>query len=144
MTDPLRITIDVTPPPTKRKTVAIYGFAPQTRGLIAQSKADEVWSLNNCYSYGLPIERLTRGFEMHELWIQWIARQRHESGVEYWNWILAPHKFPIYMHMVQEDFEIALADLEKIDLAERAPTSDDAVELEKWARLSDWVNEQKR
>lgn len=97
------------------KTVAIYGFAPQTRGLIEQSTAEEVWSLNNFYSYGLKEERVTRTFEMHELWQQYVAATRSPGGVAYWNWILEEHKFPIYMHKVGEDFAKDLVLVEAVD-----------------------------
>lgn len=101
------------------KTVAIYGFAPQTRHLINQSKAEEVWSLNNCYGYGLPMERVTRTFEMHELWWQFIGAQRSQSGVEYWEWLLAEHPFPIYMHLDKADFERKLAHLKTVDTTDK-------------------------
>jgi hypothetical protein len=105
-------------PGRKMKSVAIYGFAPQTRDLIKQSTADEVWSLNNFFSYGLPIERVTRTFEMHELWIHAIGRGRTEGGAAYWQWLLDPHDFPVYMHMVKQDYDDALIDLEELDLTD--------------------------
>ena len=47
------------------KSVAIYGFAPQTRDYVHKSDADEIWTLNNFYNYDLPEGRVTRTFEMH-------------------------------------------------------------------------------
>ena len=99
------------------KTVAIYGFAPQTRHLISQSKAEEVWSLNNFYNYGLKESQVTRTFEMHELWIQYVSATRSEGGVEYWNWILEPHDFPIYMHKIAADFAADLDRIRAIDIS---------------------------
>jgi hypothetical protein len=89
------------------KSVAIYGFAPQTRDYVLESDADEVWSLNNFYNYGLPEERVTRTFEMHELWMASVYAQEergNNAGNQYWDWWKREHHFPIYMSNVRADF----------------------------------------
>ena len=85
------------------KSVAIYGFAPQTRDLIDQSTADEVWSLNNFYSYGLEEERVTRTFEMHALWMQ-TPKGGATNAEYYWKWLQEEHPFCIYMPKIKQDF----------------------------------------
>lgn len=85
------------------KSVAIYGFAPQTRDLINQSDADEVWSLNTFYNYGLPEDRVTRTFEMHSLWMHSIKAGQAEVDY-YWNWLKDKHPFCVYFPKVRSDF----------------------------------------
>jgi len=85
------------------KTVAIYGFAPQTRDLIEHSTADEVWSLNNFYNYGLPEERVTRTFEMHALWMMH-PKEGYTNAEFYWDWLKEEHPFHIYVPKVRQDF----------------------------------------
>ena len=105
------------------KSVAIYGFAPQTRDMIHESDAQEVWALNNFYNYGLPEERVTRTFEMHELWMQHVyAFERTDNirGKYYWDWLRQEHPFPIYMAKVRQDFideyrRIKALDIDKLD-----------------------------
>ena len=129
------------------KKVAIYGFAPQTRGFVEQSTADEVWSLNNCYAYGLPVERIGRTFEMHELWLALFNAQRSDDGKKYLKWLMDPHPFPMYMHMVKEDFVKVLDEFEAIDLDElmdKRDNIDDETNDSKLDRLKTWIESQKK
>ena len=50
------------------KTVALVGLAETTRGAVAQSKADEIWTLNHSYAY-VHLPRIDRYFDMHPWWI---------------------------------------------------------------------------
>ena len=85
------------------KSVAIYGFAPQTRGLIEHSNADEVWSLNCFYNFGLDESRVTRTFEIHNLWHHWINRELPGADY-YWRWLREKHPFCVYVPKVRQDF----------------------------------------
>jgi hypothetical protein len=112
------------------KSVAIYGFAPQTRDYVLESDADEVWSLNNFYNYGLPEERVTRTFEMHELWMASVYAQEERgniAGKQYWDWLKKEHHFPIYMSKVRADFKRDLEEIKQLDIE-----SLDASELQHW------------
>ena len=102
------------------KSVAIYGFAPQTRDYVLKSDADEVWSLNNFYNYGLPEERVTRTFEMHMLWIAAVYAQESRGGIAgqaYWDWLKREHHFTIYMPKVRADFVREFEEIKKLDVA---------------------------
>ena len=102
------------------KSVAIFGFAPQTRDLIHESKADEVWALNNFYNYGLEESRVTRTFEMHELWMQHVyAFERPTTNIRgkyYWDWLRTPHPYPIYMAKNKQDFVNTLWHIKSLDI----------------------------
>ena len=116
------------------KTVAIFGFAPQTRELVLESDAEEVWSLNNFYNYGLPEERVTRTFEMHELWMQAVyAFERTDNirGKMYWDWLRTPHPFPIYMAKTRQDFVEMYRDV-KQKQADGFFDGMDEFDLQKW------------
>jgi len=92
------------------KSVAIYGFAPQTRDLVHQSDADEIWTLNNFYNYNLPEGRVTRTFEMHALWMH-ASNVEKEPDNHYWGWLKSEHPFCIYMPKVRDDF---IKDLQRL------------------------------
>ena len=121
------------------KSVAIFGFAPQTRELIRDSDADEVWALNNFYNYDLPEERVTRTFEMHELWMQDVyafKRTDNIRGKFYWDWLRTKHPFPIYMAKVWTDFLDEFREVKRI-WQERGDSLDEA-ELQKYgAKLAE-------
>lgn len=75
------------------RTIAIYGFAPETRGLIWESEADEIWSVNWAYRYDIP--RIDRLFDVHlpEL----LRAEKIKEYRDHWEWLQEPHDFPIYM-----------------------------------------------
>ena len=101
------------------KSVAIYGFAPQTRDLIKHSDADEVWTLNNFYNYGLDEERVSRTFEMHHLWIAsaYATDERQNAGAQtYWSWLKRKHPFKMYMPKLLPDFKREFAEIKALDL----------------------------
>jgi len=112
------------------KSVAIFGFAPQTRDAIHQSDAQEVWALNNFYNYGLEEKRVTRTFEMHELWMQAVyAFERTDNirGKYYWDWLRSPHPFPIYMAKVKQDFVDEYRHIKTLDVEAM-----DDIDKQKW------------
>jgi hypothetical protein len=81
---------------------------------------DEVWSLNNFYNYGLEEELVTRTFEMHQLWHQYIyANEKANDNVRgefYWDWLRSEHPFPIYMAKVWADYLQEFREIKKLDL----------------------------
>lgn len=70
----------------KTKSIAIYGFARTTRGLIQNSTA-EIWTLNNAYEMDVPMERVTRWYEMH---------QPEQISEAHRAWLQHEHPFEIY------------------------------------------------
>ena len=78
------------------KSVAIVGFASATMPFVAESKADEIWTMNHAYKVlGDALPRIDRLFEIHPE--DWIRRKELSSAVEYWEWLKQPHDFPVYM-----------------------------------------------
>lgn len=118
------------------KSVAIYGFAPQTRGLIKHSKANEVWTMNAFYNYGLSEERVTRTFEMHELWMAYHNTHRTPEQNHYWEWMKKEHPFTMYMPKVRVDFINDLNRIERIfrergeELQQKAADGDMEAQIE--------------
>lgn len=84
------------------KSVAIVGFAKETLGGAYTTQADEIWVMNNAgillakpyeqYPQGLP--HIDRCFEIHPLSFIFGSTQYKQ---EYWDWLAAPHPFPIYV-----------------------------------------------
>lgn len=80
------------------RRVALLGGAEETRGGIADSKADEIWTLNWSYLYDY-VPRIDRLFEMHPVWLyaftdkeEWAKPRRH------WRWLQTePRSYPVYM-----------------------------------------------
>lgn len=79
------------------KSVALVGLAESTRDAVAQSKADEIWTLNWAYTYDF-IPRIDRLFELHPIWVykrskkpEYIKPRRH------WRWLHKPRDYPVYM-----------------------------------------------
>lgn len=80
-------------------TVALVGFAENTRDLSRQSSADEFWTLNRSWYFDWKIDRL---FEMHTL--EYLSdpnnadtRGSQDKGYKsHWDWLQEPHDFPIY------------------------------------------------
>lgn len=76
------------------RTVALYGFAPETRDLIHDVSDDvEIWSVNWAYRYDIP--RIDRLFDVHlpEL----LRAEKIKEYRDHWEWLQEPHDFPIYM-----------------------------------------------
>lgn len=81
-------------------SVAIVGFASNTREGVRQSKADEVWSLNTIHSspimrdvFPLEIDRL---FEIHPFWL--MQMEWYAYHCDHWKWITeTKHPYPIYL-----------------------------------------------
>lgn len=80
------------------KTVAIYGFSERTRHYIKDSQAEDVWTLNNAYDYEVPIERVTRWYELHSTTLF------GEISAERKKWLRRKHPFPVYMHKRYKSF----------------------------------------
>ena len=83
------------------KTVAIYGFSSLTRDYIHQSEAAEVWTLNNAYKYDVPMERVTRWYELHQdhqIFFQDKEKQK------YYQFLKKEHPFPIFMQKQRDEF----------------------------------------
>jgi len=75
------------------RSIAIYGFDPHTRDFIHESEADEVWTLNNAYDKGVPLDRVTRWYELH-------SHDRifnSSQSAPYVEWLKQEHPFDIYM-----------------------------------------------
>lgn len=76
------------------RTVALYGFAPETRDLIHNVSGDtEIWSVNWAYRYDIP--RIDRLFDVHLPEI--LRAEKIREYREHWEWLQEPHDFPIYM-----------------------------------------------
>ena len=73
------------------KSVAIFGFDAKTRDEIHNSKAGEVWTLNDAYNHGVPMERVTRWYEMHKM------SYLITKDASYKDFLRKRHPFPIYM-----------------------------------------------
>jgi hypothetical protein len=80
------------------RRVALLGGAEETRAGVAQSKADEIWTLNWSYLYDY-VPRIDRLFEMHPVWLyattdkeEWAKPRKH------WDWLRTqPRDYPVYM-----------------------------------------------
>lgn len=79
-------------------TLALLGGAEITRGAIAQSKADEMWTMNWFYLYDW-VPRIDRLFEMHPIWMYGqTGKPEHKKIADHWKWLLQTEKpFPVYM-----------------------------------------------
>lgn len=77
------------------KSVALFGFS-EFRDLIHESTAQEVWTLNNAYNKGAPMERVTRWYEMHD--------PEKFTGSEHYDFLAKQHTFPIMMLRKYTDF----------------------------------------
>ena len=73
------------------RTVAIYAFSPTTRGAIKDSKAKEVWTLNNAYKHDVPIKRITRWYDIHSDWYlnSILVKDEHRQ------WLKQKHSFEL-------------------------------------------------
>ena len=74
------------------RSIAIYGFDPHTRKYIHDSEA-EIWTLNNAYDRGVPMERVTRWYELHTR--DRIYNSAHSDS--HLEWMCQEQPFPIYM-----------------------------------------------
>ena len=80
------------------RRVALLGGAEETRNGVADSKADEIWTLNWSYLYDY-VPRIDRLFEMHPIWLysttdkeEWLKPRKH------WDWLRhEPKEYPVYM-----------------------------------------------
>jgi hypothetical protein len=89
-------------------SVALYGFATETREGVWQSKADEVWSIGWAYKYDTP--RLDCILEIHPIWLQ--ARSQKPEYVkprDHWDWLKANHTIPIYMLKAHPEVPMAIS-----------------------------------
>jgi len=77
------------------KTVALYGFSKLTRSQIEDSTA-EIWTLNNAYERDVPMERVTRWYEIHP--------PKYARGTTHYNWLRRKHPFPIFMQRKYKSF----------------------------------------
>ena len=79
------------------KTVALVGLAETTRGAVAQSKADEIWTLNWAYLYDF-LPRIDRLFELHPIWVyQRSKKPEYIKPRRHWRWLHKPRDYPVYM-----------------------------------------------
>lgn len=80
------------------RRVALLGGAEKTRTGVADSNADEIWTLNWSYLYDY-VPRIDRLFEMHPVWLyaltdneEWAKPRKH------WDWLRTqPRDYPVYM-----------------------------------------------
>ena len=78
------------------RSVALYGFAPNSREGIWQSKADEIWSIVWAYKYDVP--RIDRLLEIHPIWMQAKSQKpEFEKPRQHWEWMKQNTSIPIYM-----------------------------------------------
>lgn len=78
------------------KSVALYGFAAETRDGIWQTRADQIWSITWAYKYDLP--RIDRLLEIHPIWIQARSKKpEYQKPRDHWEWLKKNHKIPVVM-----------------------------------------------
>ncbi len=76
------------------RTVAIFGFAPETRDIIHGINGEtEVWSVNWAYRFNPP--RIDRLFDVHLP--EYLKDDKTRDLREHWQWLQQEHDFPIYM-----------------------------------------------
>ncbi len=75
-----------------KKSVAIVGFANTSLKEAKHSKADEMWSVNFAWDYGVP--RIDRLFEIHPVWQ--LAQHKGDRDRKHLKYLQRKHKFPIY------------------------------------------------
>ena len=81
------------------RTVALVGFAENTRELSRQSSADEFWTLNRGWYFDWRIDRL---FDMHTLDYLADPNNADTQGAKvgnfrpHWEWLQERHDYPIY------------------------------------------------
>ena len=79
------------------KSVALVGYAEETRDAVRKSQADEIWSINWAYKYDF-IPRIDRLFEMHPVWVYGASpKPEHVKMKDHWEWLRKPHPYPVYM-----------------------------------------------
>lgn len=79
------------------RTVALFGFAEPTRGGIATSQADAMWSVVWAYKYK-EIPRIDRLFEMHPIWLQAASeKEEYQKVRDHYQWLKENQTIPIYM-----------------------------------------------
>jgi len=83
------------------KTVAIYGFSSKTRDYVHQSSVNELWTLNNAYKYDVPMERVTRWYELHKDHQIFFDDKEKQK---YYQFLTQQHPFPIYMQEQRDEF----------------------------------------
>lgn len=78
------------------RRVALVGGAEATRGGIASSRADEIWTVNWSYRYDW-IPRIDRLFEMHRVWLMLNDRPEYVKVRDHWRWLMEHEGYPVYM-----------------------------------------------
>lgn len=78
------------------KTLALYGFATNTRDAVKNTQASEIWSLAWAYKYDVP--RIDRLFEMHPVWLfQETDLLEYGKMRDHWSWLQENVTIPVYM-----------------------------------------------
>lgn len=84
------------------KSVAMVGFAKESREFARLSQAEAFWSMNWAYEYDF-LPRIDRLFELHEAWIYAGAGERHAKRVKHWEWLRQNREIPVYMTKYRAD-----------------------------------------
>lgn len=74
------------------KSVALVGFSQATMHGHKESRADEIWTVNNAWQFDVP--RWDRLFDMHPIWHLTTPKY---NMLPHWEWLQQEHDFPIYM-----------------------------------------------
>jgi len=84
------------------KSVAMVGFAKQSRERVKYSQADEIWSVNWAYEYDF-LPRIDRLFELHDAWVYANAGENHAKRVKHWKWLTENQSIPVWMASARDD-----------------------------------------
>lgn len=87
---------------SKKKTLAIVGFARTTRDLAPwKDKSIEIWGINEGYNNKW-MKRWDRWFQMHPRW-NFTRTEANLNDPKHWEWLRKEHDFPIYMQEKYDD-----------------------------------------
>ena len=78
------------------KTVAVVGFAESSLVFAKDSKADEMWSVNFAWDYGVP--RIDRLFEIHPIEVLVYNANLGKRDKKHLDWLQQEHDFTIYTY----------------------------------------------